>query len=181
MEPNVITDVSPGTYTSIASANVRMNTADTVAASGAENCLVRPDIGLTNYSYWKSFRLVCTVTPTTLADDLRFYLNSTDPGTGMSFLGAIANVGGDGGYRVATGTIGETGDELTTLVHSGLTASPVDPLDWTSSSPLTLTGSIPNPDTGAWGDIVVLQAVILDTVATGEGVQQEMVWVWDET
>jgi hypothetical protein len=133
-----------------------------------------------NYSFWAHLRLNCTVAPDTALDNVEFYLDAWAGGAGIDWLGATANIGADEGYRVATGTISETGTELTQANHSGLVSAPVDPFLWTSGSPLVVPGSI-GASTGYFGAFVVLQAVVTPTADGAAQADTGFTFLWDET
>ena len=97
---------------------------------------------------------------------------------------AKASTGADSGYRQATGTEGQTGTQLTQANHTGLDAAPVDAFTKTSGSPLSLNGSISNPNTGAFGDFVVYQVTVDNSASPGvhpSSTPETWTWKYDET
>ena len=137
----------------------------------------------TNYSYWTSLRLLCSVTPATALSNIIFFFPTPAwaGGSGITFLGQRANVGANAGYREATGTLGTTGTQLTTGNHTGLVGAPVSPYTWTAAAPLALTGSITNPSTGFFGDLIVTQAVIAAGATGSAQPNTAHTFMWDET
>lgn len=170
------------TKTDVTSINSRYMTSDTHATGGTANPIPVPAAS-SNYSYWVSYRLSVDVTPTTELNNIKFYTDGTSSSpTGVTWLMQKANVGADDGYRQATGTEGTTGDLLNLTNHTGLTDVPVDPFGYDSGAPLTLSGSITNPDTGDVGDFVVVQLVVASTTTTTGAVTAETFsFVYDET
>lgn len=168
------------TETDITSANTRASTSDS-ASPGTANPIPVPASG-TNYSYWVTTRLKCTVTPTGTIDNLRWYSDGTNSlGTGVTCKGADASTGTNSGYRQGTGTSGTTGTQLTTGNHTGLDGTPVDVFGLTSGSPKTLGGSIVNPSTGRFGDHFVYQVEVGTTAAAGTTTTETFTYKYDET
>lgn len=175
------TGASPGSATNITGINTRANAEDAHSVSGTSNPIRVPASG-TNYSYWVTTRLNVTVTPSGTINNLRWFTDGTNNfGTGVTCNVGKANVGADAGYRIATGTPGTTGTQLTTGNHSGLTGSPVDSFTYTSGSPLSLTGSLSNPTTGEFGDHVVYQIAVATTASPGVTGSETFTFRWDET
>ena len=93
---------------------------------------------------------------------------------------ATANV-----YDQAVGTTGTTGTQLTVANYGNgttdLDAAPVDAFGKTSAAPLAVTGSIDNPSTGNFGDLVVYQAEVVTGASAGTSTSEEITWQYDET
>ena len=138
-----VTGASGGpTSTTITSINTRANAYDTHSTADTTNPIQIPAAG-SNYSYWVSTRLTCSVTPSGTINNLRWYTDGANGfGTGVTCIGQEAT-----SYVQATGTAGQTGTQLTTGNHAGLTGAPVDPFTFTSGSPKSLAGSLSNPTT----------------------------------
>jgi len=171
---------SPGSGTDITSTTNRANAADAVN-DGTSNPIQIPAAG-TNYSYWVSTRLKCTVTPAGTVNNLRWYTDGANGfGTGVTCKCAKASTGADSGYRQATGTPGVTGTQLTQVNHTGLDAAPVDAFTLTSGSPLSLNGSINNPNTGDFGDFLVYQIEVDNSASPGATNAETFTWKYDET
>ena len=132
----------------ITSTDTRFKLADNDTAD-AENPVTVPTSG-TNYSYIKNERLYCTVTPASVVDNLRFFTDGSSWGTGIAIYAKVSNSYVD---PIVNGTAALTGvaDETT----------------YTSAAPLALTGSISNPDTGAFGQFVVRQGAVGTGAAPG--------------
>ena len=178
---NRLTGSGAGTGTDITGINTRANAEDAHSTAGTSNPIRIPASG-TNYSFWVSTRLNVTVTPSGTINNLRWFTDGANNfGTGITFKVSPANVGANAGYRQATGTTGTTGTQLNTTNHTGLTGAPVDGFTYTSGSPLSLTGSLTNPSTGLFGDIVVYQVEVGTTAAAGATAAETLSWRWDET
>ncbi|SNQ59539.1 hypothetical protein [Candidatus Methanoperedens nitratireducens] len=167
--------------TDITSINTRANAYDTHSTGDISNGIQIPSVG-TYYSFWVTTRLNCTVTPAGTINNLRWFTDGTGSfGTGVTCKVAKASTGLDAGYRQATGTVGQTGTQLTQVNHTGLDAAPVDAFTLTAASPLALSGSITNPSTGQFGDHVVYQLEVGTTAASGATSQETFTFRYDET
>lgn len=176
-----LTGSGAGSENNITSINTRANAEDSHSTAGTTNPIQIPAAS-SNYSYWVSTRLKCTVTPSGTINNLRWYTDGANNfGTGVTCIGAKASTGTNAGYRQATGSAGVTGTELTTGNHTGLDATPGDVFSYTSGSPLSLTGSISNPSTGQFGDFFVYQIVVGTTAGPGATAQESFSWKFDET
>ncbi len=169
------------TVTDITGINSRANAYDGHSTGDISNAIQIPAAG-TNYSFWVTTRLKCTVTPAGTINNLRWFTDGTGSfGTGITCKVAKASTGADAGYRQATGTVGQTGTQLTQVNHTGLDAAPVDAFTKTDASPLALTGSISNPSTGEFGDHVVYQLEVGTTAGSGATSQETFTFRYDET
>lgn len=176
------TGAGPGTPTDITSINTRANAEDAHSVAGTSNAIRIPSSPGTNYSFWVTTRLNVTVTPAGTIDNLRWFTDGANGfGTGVTASGAKASTGADAGYRIATGTVGTTGTELTQGNHSGLDEAPADVFGHTSGTPKALTGSITNPSTGEFGDHWVYQIEVDETAGPGATPQETFTWRFDET
>lgn len=165
---------STPTTTQITSSNTRLNAEDAHSTSGTTNPVKIPDSG-TNYSFWATTQLEVTDnTEGYTVDNIKWYTDgSNDLGTDLGMNVATAS-----SYVQATGTTGETGDELTTTNHTGLNASPSDAFAYTSSSPLSVSGSIAG-STGEVGDMVVQQITVGATASVGASTQEQGTFQYD--
>jgi hypothetical protein len=169
------------TQTNITGINTRANAFDTHSTNDTTNPIAIPPSG-TNYSYWVSTRLECTVAPSGVIDNLRWFSDGANNfGTGVTCKVAKASTGANSGYRQATGTPGQTGTQLTQVNHTGLDAAPVDAFGKTSGSPLALTGSTSVTTTGGFGDFVVYQIEVASTASPGATAQETFTFQYDET
>ena len=165
----------------ITSINTRANAEDTHTTAGTSNPIRVPTAG-TNYSYWVSTRLRCTVTPSGTIDNIRWFTDGSNGfGTGVTCKGAKASTGADAGYREATGTPGTTGTQLLQANHSGLDEAPVDVFTFTSASPKSLSGTLTNPSSGEFGDHWIYQIEVGTTAGPGATAQETFTWRYDET
>ncbi len=164
----------------ITSINTRLSTSDNHYTTETTNPIPIPTAG-TNYSFWCVTQLFAFTTPTGTIDNIRWYTDGTDSlGTGVTMSVATANV-----YDQATGTVGTTGTELTVANYGNgttdLDAAPVDAFGKTSAAPQTVAGSIVNPATGDFGDLVVFQSAVVSTATAGTTTTETITWQYDET
>lgn len=163
------------TSTDITSINTRANAEDAHTTAGTSNPIQVPAAG-TNYSYWVVTQLNCTVTPSSIINNLKWY---TDGANGLG-TGIAMKVNTATGYVQATGTPGTTGTQLTVGNYATLAGAPSDAFAYTSGSPLSVTGSISNPTTGAFGDRVVYQIEVGTTAGPGATGSETITWKYDE-
>lgn len=176
-----VTGASPGADTTITSINTRANAYDTHSTADTTNPIKIPTAG-SNYSYWVTTRLDAISSPTGTIDNIKWYTDSSDDfGTGVTTIAAKASTSTDEGYRIATGTPGETGTELSQGNHNGLDEAVTDPFAFTTGSPKSLVGTISNPTTGKFGDHWVYQLVIGTGAGPGATNQETFTWRYDET
>lgn len=171
---NRLTGAGP-TKTDITSSNTRMSASDD-PAPGTANPVPIPGAG-TNYSFWVSTRLEATVTPDGTINNIQWYTDGTGSfGTGVTCVGQDATA-----YDQASGTVGTSGDELTTGNYTTLTGAPVDVFTFDSGSPKSISGSLTNPTTGDFGNLFVYQAAVGTTASAGASAQETFTWQYDET
>jgi len=171
------------TQSDITSINTRANAQDAHEIADVDNPIQIPSSG-TNYSYWVSTRLECTVAPAGTIDNLKWYTDgSNNFGTGVTCKVKEANEGANEGYRQATGTVGQTGNQLTQAAHTGLvgTVEPADAFTYTSGSPLALAGSTTTTTVDGFGDFVVYQIEVGTTAGPGATAQETFTFKYDET
>ena len=165
---------STAAFTDITSANTRANAEDAHSTAGTSNPIKKPTSG-SNYSYWVSTRLRAGTAPTGTIDNIRWFSDGTNNfGTGITCLGNAAS-----SYIQATGTPGETGTQLTTGNHSGLTSAPQDVFSYTSGSPKSLTGS--TTSTGDFGEYFVYQIAVSTAAGPGATSSETFSFRYDET
>lgn len=164
------------TSTDITSINTRANAEDAHSTAGTTNPIQIPAAG-TNYSYWVVTQLNATTTPSSVINNIKWYTDGTGSfGTGITMKANTAT-----GYVQATGTPGTTGTQLTTGNYATLAGAPVDAFTYISGSPLSVTGSLSNPSTGAFGDRVVYQIEVGTTASPGvTAVAETITWRYDE-
>lgn len=161
------------TATDITSINTRANAEDAHSTAGTTNPIQIPTSG-TNYSYWVTTRLNCTVAPSTSISNIKWYTDGSNTlGTGVAMKVSTAT-----GYTQATGTAGTTGLQLNTTNFSTLAGAPVDAFTYTSASPLSVTGT--TSTTGQFGDRVVYQIEVGSTASPGATGQETLTWRYDE-
>lgn len=127
------------------------------------NPLVIPGAG-SIYSYVKQLRYKCTVAPSNLINNLKFY---TDGANGMGTGVGIA------GKALAFGSYINPATQLQTQV-----AGTTDIFTYTTGSPLALTGS--TSITGNFGDMTVLQMSVASTAGQGTTPSETLTFSFDE-
>lgn len=166
------------TKTDITSINTVASASDVhqTTAAGSTNPIVIPSSG-TNYSFWVVTRLSCSVTPAGTVNNLRWYSDGANNfGTGVTCKAQNAT-----SYTQAIGTVGATGNQLTTSSYSTISTTPVDAFSFTSGSPKSLTGTISSPSTGDFGDFLVYQIEVASTASVGVSGTETYTWLYDET
>jgi hypothetical protein len=139
----------------------------------------------TKYSYWKQIYLYATAAPATQVDNIKFYTDGGGFGTGVTLKAGdetpTKNSGSDAGYEVATGTPGDTGDEMVAN-HAGLTGS-TDAFTYTSGSPLSVsiseTSNIINA-IGETSNYVILQMEVISSASPGTLSSETLTFRYDE-
>jgi len=175
---NRLTGAGP-TTNDVTSINTRVSTSDNHYTTETVNPIPIPTAG-TIYSYWAVTRLECTIAPVTLVDNVKWFTDSTNSlGTGVTM-----EVGTATGYTQASGTPGDTGDELTNTNYSTGTLTPTDPsadnaFAYDSGAPLSVTGS--TSTTIEFGDRVVYQMSVGTSAGAGATAQETLTWQYDET
>lgn len=163
---------------------LKMKTADNSTIDNV-NPIPKPAAGL-NYSFWKQVYLKCSVAPSGVCNAFKWYTDGGGFGAGIALKIGTQHPAktsiSDAGYEVATGTVGETGNEMV-AAHAGLTASS-DAFGYTSAAPKTVTcgeaGSAIDA-TGETTNYVVLQAEVGPTAGAGTPSSETITWKWDET
>lgn len=180
------TDTAPGTEQNVDALGpptIRFKTADD-ATIDTNNPIPIPTSG-TKYSYWKQIYMKCATAPSTKVDNVRFYTDGGGFGTGITVKVGdetpTKNSGSVAGYEVATGTPGDTGDEMV-AAHAGLTGS-TDAFTFTSGSPKTL--SISETDSlinaiGEMTDYLIFQMEVISTATPGDKDNETMTIKYDE-
>jgi len=120
---------------------------------GTDYPLVKPDTGLTNYSYKKTLYLNADTSPASIINNIKFFCDGAIGWTGVTVECAAADT-----YTEPTGTPGVSGDDES--LNTSITT-------YTTDAPLALTGSISNPNTGKISQYLELQAVISDAAGSG--------------
>ncbi len=120
------TDATPGTEQDVDALGppaIRFKTADDATIDTA-NPVPIPSAG-TVRSFWKQIYLFCDVAPDTQIDNLLFFTDGVGYGTGITLQVGdqfpTKNSASDAGYEVATGTIGQDGNEVIAN-HAGISA-----------------------------------------------------------
>jgi hypothetical protein len=162
---------------------LKFKTADNATVNNV-NPIPKPVVG-TNYSFWKQVYLKCSVAPSSQCDNFKWYTDgggfgediALKMGTQHPVKTSISNAG----YEVATGTIGESGDEMV-AAHAGLTGS-LDAFGYTSAAPKSVTCGEEGGLIDAIGETtnyIVLQAEVGPTASAGTPSNETVTWKWDE-
>ncbi|MCK5644070.1 MAG: hypothetical protein KAJ19_24945 [Gammaproteobacteria bacterium] len=153
---------TPDAGTDVAGGTVRFKQADNDTAD-ASNPLPVPGAG-TNYSYIKQLKFYASVTPDNVINNMKFY---TD---------------GANGYGTDIGLLALTNSGYVDPIDLGAAAGGgVDAFSYTSGSPLTVSGTINNPDTGEFGHYVQIQATVGTTATQGTKPGEIYTFEWDES
>ena len=145
--------------------NLRFCTADNYNP-GTDNPMVKPGSGLTNYSCKKTIYLNADDSPSSIINNVKFFCDGTIGWTGVTIEVAVADA-----YTEPAGTEGTTGDDES--LNNDITT-------YTTASPLSLTGSISNPDTGKISQYLELQAVVSDSAVAGALATETFSFRFDE-
>jgi len=154
---------SPDSGTNVASGSVRFKQADNDTVD-SNNPIPIPAAG-TNYSYIKQLRFYAATTPANTINNLKFY---TD---------------GANGFGTGVGFNAKTGASYTDPISLGAAdmTSGTDAFTYSSGSPLSVSGSINNPSTGAFGDYVKLQMTVGTTASQGTTGSETLTFGYDES
>lgn len=163
--------------------NVRFKTADD-ATIDTNNPIPIPGSG-TKYSYWKSIYMYCGTAPGTKVDNVKFYTDGGGFGTGITVkVGTqmpVKTNTSNTGYVKATGTPGDTGNEMVAS-HSGISSS-VDAFSYTSASPKSVTISETSSQIDAIGETtnyLVFQMEVISTASPGDLDNETWTFKYDE-
>ena len=167
------------TENNITSINTRGSTSDNHYTTETTNPVPIPAAG-TNRTFWIITGLKCTVTPVGTVDNIKWFTDGAN-GTGT---GVTTEAGTSATYDQATGTVGTTGDILTSTNYTGLTPttpSADNAFGYVTGTPLSVTGSITNPSTGNFGSYVIYQYSVGTTAGAGTSNSETYTWQYDET
>ncbi len=180
-------DTAPGTEQdtdALGPPRMRFKTADD-ATIDLVNPIPIPAAG-TKYSYWKQIYLYATGAPATQVDNVKFYSDGGGFGTGVELkVGDETpdkNSVSDAGYEIATGTPGDTGDEMV-AAHASLTGSTEVFGNYTSGAPKDVTISESGQiivDIGDTSDYVILQMEVISTASPGTLSSETLTFRYDE-
>lgn len=190
------TDGTSGFFTNVA---LKAQTANVGADSGYRQAVGTDGTTTANQTGKALADSAKTLTAATAAASVATFTTSAAHGYSIGDIAVVAGVtpsGYNGTWTVAstptsttfTANIGSTpaaGSAFgtsTKLFYTGLTTTPVDAFTFTSGSPKTMTGSIANPSTGSFGDLIVLQLEVPSTVTqTGSLTVETMTISYDES
>jgi len=174
-------DNNPGTQATIT--NLRFKTADDNTQD--TNNPIPIVSAATKYSYWRQVYLEASTAPDTQVDNIKFYTDGGDFGTGITMNIAdqfpVKNSGADTGYDLATGTPGDTGNIMTD--HTDI-SSVTDAFSFTSGSALTgpsiSEGGSIIADIDDTSNYIVLQLVVTDSASPGTKTAETLTFQYDE-
>lgn len=149
---------------------IRLCTADN-PSPGINNPLFRPTSG-TNRSFWKSIYLNADTSPSNVINNIKFYTDGSVGATGLTI-----KVGTKSSYTQATGTVGVTGNDAS----SALSITMTNAQTYTSSSPLSVSGTINYPNTGRISDYIIIQAEVTSSATVGTVPSETFTIQYDET
>lgn len=174
------------TDTDALSPNLRFKTADD-ATIDAINPIPIPTTGVNN-SFWKQIYIEVTTGTFTQIDNVQFYTDTTNFGTGIAtFVGdqvAVKNSGSNAGYDVATGVVGTGGDAMETGAnkHTDLT-SRTDAFSFGTACTKAITiseaGTLINA-TGESTDYLICQMEVGTTAGPGNLADETWTFQYDE-
>lgn len=142
---------------------IRFKQADNDSGT-ANNPIPIPGAG-SNFSWIKQLRFNAETTPDNTIDNLKFFSDGTNSfGTGV-----LMNVVASGAYTDPT------------VQQDSALGGTSDAFSFNSGSPLSLTGSINNPSTGAFGDFVVMQMEVQSTASQGNTPVEGFTFQYDES
>lgn len=165
--------------------SLQMRTDDTAVVDTAAPIVI-PAAG-TNYSFVKSSYLYVDTAPSLQINNVEFYTDGANGlGTGIGQVVGdempTRNSGSTAAYIVATGTVGTTGNEMTTF-YTGITGT-TDVFSFTSGSAKSISiseaGSILDA-TGETTNYVVFQMTVANTASPISATPNETgTWQYDE-
>ncbi len=171
--------------------NVRFKTADDILID-SNNPVPIPSAGsAANNSYVNSLLIKCSTAPATMVDNFRFYTTGNNFGEGITL-----NIGNQypphtestedaSGYRVATGTVGSTGNPITTVystitgVTDLFTYTVNNQLNPGNASFISETGNEINA-VGETTNYFVLQASVASNATSGSKPAETITILYDE-
>ncbi len=183
-------DTMPGTQqdtNALTPVNLRFKTNDNATIDAIDPIPI-PATG-SNLSFWKQIYIEVTAGTFTQIDNVQFYTDGSNFGTGITTeIGdelPTKNSGSDAGYEVATGTAGTDGDEMVAS-HAGLTGK-TDAFQFTSactfnpgnSNTISETSNIINAigeSTNYW----VCQMTVASTASPGDLADETWTFQYDE-
>lgn len=175
-------DGSPGTSPTVTNLRFRTDDANTQDSTNPIPIVA----ATTKRSYWRQIYLEATTAPTTKVDNVKWYTDGSAFGTGVTLKAGdqvpTKTSVSDAGYEVATGTPGDTGDEMV-AAHAGLTSSSDAHATYTSGSALTVTIGEASAQIDAIGETthyVVLQLEVIDTASPGTLSADTFTFQYDE-
>ena len=167
--------------------SIRFCTAD-AHAPGTDNPIPIPESDF-NYSYWKSICLALSGSFTKI-NNVRFYCDGAigwNMGTEGELRVGVRDAGDngcpDGSYDQATGTPGETGDDMEDgsdghAYYKGETTKSASVADYSSGSPLEVDTT--DHDEAERTKHVVLQVKVADDATQGEQTDETLTFKYDE-
>jgi hypothetical protein len=169
------------TQINITNVNQRMTTNDENASgSPSANPIPIPLSGV-NASFWQNITPYVQVTPSTSVQNVKWYTSGVNPFTGSNTGSSIVFSGSHtGSYIQAYGTVGTTGVFMVSGSFPWAASQMANMFTYTSASPLSITGSLSNPNTGSFAEFVTYQAYVSANAVAGQTSQATFTIQWDE-
>jgi len=174
------TDNSPGTETNIDALGppgIRFKQADNPTIDALDPMPI-PAAG-TEYSRWKQIYLKCTTAPSTKVDNVKFYTDAGDFGTGIT-----VKVGDGVQVHSSTATTGyDVSDANEVITNHTDVAAATDAFSYTSGAPRTCTISEASAQIDAIDettDYLVLSMEVGTTASPGDLANETFTWQYDE-
>jgi hypothetical protein len=163
--------VAASAETNVTSGSVHAGTQDV----NTSPCRIPVPTSGSNFSFWVTTQLKCTVAPDNSLNNVFFYTDGNNGfGTGVTALVIPAS-----GYASAVGTAGSSGSLLNAANYGPTACAATSNLFlYTSACKLTLTGS--TNTTGSFGNRVVYQLSVDTTASAGNSGAETMTFTWDE-
>jgi len=182
------TDATPGTQQDVdglGPPNLRWKTNDNELIDVNDPVPI-PTAG-TKRSFWKQIYLKCNTAPDTQVDNIKFFTDGTGYGTGITLQVGdefpIKNSASNAGYEVATGVVGDSGDDLVT--NHAIIIGVTDAFTFTSPGSeligptISEAGSIINA-INETSNYLVFQAEVITTATPGNKVDETLTFQYDE-
>jgi hypothetical protein len=162
----------------ITGVNQRMTTADENASgSPTTNPIPIPTAGNVNKSFWQNTTLMVITPPAGTINNVKWYTSGTNTFTGSNPGGSILFSGSHtGSYIQAYGTAGSTGVDMALGVFPWNPGQMSNLFTATAGAPITITGSISNPNSGSFTEWLTYQSHILSTAGPGATSTATLTW-----
>lgn len=177
MAATVVINRITGTVAASAETNVTSGSVHAGAQdANTSPCRIPVPSSGSNYSFWVTTQLKCTVAPDNSLNNVKWYTDGGNSfGTGVTALVIPAS-----GYASALGAAGSSGSLLNAANYGPTACAATSSLFlYTSACKLTLTGS--TNTTGSFGNRVVFQLSVDTTASAGNSGAELITWEFDES